>query len=267
MGQVRHSKRRLISNAIAILIAALIMWVFTTNRNAKRKEANMLDATIKVAVDLSSDGIRVDTTGVLSGHQKELLDILLEGKEFELIPYTSRGEALNELSAGNVVLYATSFPYSAAYDVENVVPTEWLYSSSFSLLYDDRNAEWQNLLSGDKPIDVYVSTEDQAATVVLEHLAELTYTAIHIVESPETAVQLGIRIARNEIDFLVCDSAIAASIAEVDSTLNVAHEISFDTHQVWLVNEQEVALKQALDSAIISHRDTKEWQQIISKRK
>lgn len=263
----RPYRHRLLSNLFAILAGALIMWLFTTHRNAKKHETEQASTILQVAVDLSADGLRIDTTGVISGHQVELLELLLNGREYVLVPYSSRAEALDELSTGKVSLYATSFPYSASHEVENIVPTEWLYSSSFSLLYSDQHTDWASEFTGDKPVDVYVSTEDQAAILALQNLAELTYTAINIVESEETPIQLGVRMARNEIDFLVCDSAIANSIAEVDSTICVAHDISFDTHQSWLVNEQEVALKQALDSAIISHRGTKEWQQIISKRK
>lgn len=260
----QRSKKRLIANAFAILAVALVMWLYTSKNN--HRELPPTD-TLKVAVDLSPNGIRVDTLGQLTGKAQELLSLLLPEREKEIVPFTNRTEALRALSTGEVQLYATSIPYSSASELDGIKATEWLYASRFSLIYHRENADWASRFSSDTVSTVVVSKEDQAAVTILENLSELTYPSLKIEVRDETPLQLGIELAKGQITYLMCDSDIAESIVAVDSTLQLSHDVGFDLHQVWLVHEREDSLLQALDSAIVTLRDSKEWIRIINSNK
>lgn len=267
MVQNQRSKRRIIANGFAILAVALAMWLYT-NRNNKQEEVPIVESTIlKVAVDVSPNGLQVDSLGNLAGKQKVLLDLLLPDRQIELVPFTNRSDALDALAAGDVQLYATSMPSSSASKLENIVATEWLYASRFSLLYSEKNSDWESKFSGDSLTTVVVSKEDQVAVTILENLAELTYPSLKVEVKDESSLQLGVKLSKGHITYLMCDSDIAESIVSVDSTLQLSHDVGFDLHQVWLINSSEDSLRLALDSAIIAQRGSKKWLKIINSDK
>ncbi|MDD7437558.1 MAG: hypothetical protein PUK66_01775 [Bacteroidales bacterium] len=263
----QKSNKRILANGFAILAVALAMWLFANRNN--REDATSVDASIlKIAVDLSPNGLQVDSLGNLSGKQKELLDLLLPRQQKELVPFTNRTEALSALTAGEVQLYATSMPYSSASNLDNsIIATEWLYASHFSLLFNERNADWVNQFSGDSISTVVVSKEDQVAVTILKNLSELTYPSLRIEVRDEPPLQLGVELSKGQITYLMCDSDIAESIVRIDSTLMLSHDVGFDLHQVWLVNSAQDSLRLALDSTIIALRGSKEWIRIINSNK
>ena len=82
MSQLSKSKRVTIANGFAILAAALLMWVFTTRR-AQRQSDQPTSTVVKVAVDLSPDGLRVDSLGEITGRAKKLLELVLPQREYD----------------------------------------------------------------------------------------------------------------------------------------------------------------------------------------
>ena len=263
----QRSKKRVLANGFAILAVALVMWLYTS-RNGNKEVAPAVDTSVlRVAVDLSPNGLQVDSLGKLSGKQKELLDLLLPEIEKELVPFTNRTEALSALTTGQVQLYATSMPYSLGGDLDGVTATEWLYASRFSLLFHEKDADWASRFSGDTISTVVVSKEDQIAVTILENLSELTYPSLRIEVRDGSPLQLGVELSKGHITYLMCDSDIAESIVEVDSTLELSHDVGFDLHQMWLVNNTHDSLRLALDSAIIAQRGSEEWKRIINSNK
>lgn len=262
----QKTKRRIVANGFAVLAAALVMWLYTSKHKEKASIPSTNDSIIKIAIDLSPNGLQIDSLGNLSGKQKELLDLLLPDYEKEIKPFTSRVEALAALSSGEVQLYATSMPFSSANDLKDITATEWLYASHFSLLYHEKDAQWSSRFSGDSTSTVVVSKEDQAAITILENLSELAYPSLKVEMRDESPVQLGVELSKGNISYLMCDSDIAESIIKVDSTLQLSHDVGFDLHQVWLVNSKQDSLRVALDSAIIALRDKEEWLKIINNK-
>ncbi|MDO5016814.1 MAG: transporter substrate-binding domain-containing protein [Porphyromonas sp.] len=258
-----HSKRRLLVNGIAILCAALLMWFFTSRRHRVADSQPMPDK-ITVAVDFSPNGLRVDSVGQLSGVPVQLLDLILGEAQYTIKPYTDRTEALDDLRGGKVQLYASSVPYPAVAEYSGVSATEWLYTSKFSLLYRDDQLHWEQLLSGEEEVPVYVSKDDRSAITVLEHLAELNYPAIRVVESDDTPSELAIKLSKGDIAFMMCDSVIAAWISERLEHIAVSNDVGQEVRQVWLVGAENEDLRSAVDSAIINNRGSEVWHNIIS---
>ena len=263
MSQLSKSKRITIANGFAILATALLMWLFTTRRS-QRESTQSDSAIVKVAVDLSPDGLRVDSLGEMTGRAKKLLELLLPQKEYEIVPFSSRSEAIEELIKGNVQLYATTMPLSMANKIEGTKPTEWLYTSSFYLLHKGNDTDWKADFTGERPVEVWVSEEDQAAITIVANLAELNYPSLTVKKSELPTMQLAIQLSKGEVNYLICDKALAEAIVAVDSTLQSAKEIGFELQQVWLLNERSNNLRAEIDSAIIRHRGSKEWQDIIN---
>lgn len=267
MGLQERTKRRLIANAFAILAVALVMWLFTSKRGGEKTASTESISVLKVAVDLAPNGLQVDSLAELSGRPKELLDLLLSNQEKELVPFTTRAEALVALMAGEVQLYATSMPYSSVGDMDGITATEWLYTSRFSLLFHEGDADWASRFSSDSTSTVVVSEGDQAAVTILENLSELTYPSLRIEVREASPLELGAELSKRRITYLMCDSAIAESIVAVDSTLQVSHDVGFDLHQVWLVRDSDDRLRNMLDTAIVAHRGSREWMRIINSNK
>lgn len=266
MSQLSKSKRVTIANGFAILAAALLMWVFTTRR-AQRQTDQLTSMVVKVAVDLSPDGLRVDSLGEITGRAKKLLELVLPQREYEIVPFATRGEAIEKLKKGEVQLYATTMPLSMANKIEGTSPTEWLYTSSFNLLHKASNTNWEADFTGEEPVTVWVSEEDQAAITILENLAELNYPSLSIERSELPTMQLATKLSKGEIDYLICDKNLADAIVAVDSTLQSSIGIGFELQQVWLVNAAADSLKVAIDSAIIAKRGSQEWLDIINELK
>lgn len=267
MSSSKHSSRKkIVLNGTAILLVALAMWLVTYKRQSQSSYKS-LDVPIKVAMDLSPNGLTVDSLGILTGEQKLLLEMLLPNDSIEIIPYTDRGKALNDIRSGAVHLYATSIPLSVANSLEGIDHTEWVFTSSVSLLYHTENKDWESrFVEGDLPCTVLVAEEDEIATIVVNNLFELAYPNIRLEKSSLSPIQLGILLSKGEIEYLVCDSAIAHSLADADTTLQIADNIGFEINQVWLIAENQEALKAKLDSAIIKTRGNKEWLNILSKK-
>lgn len=74
MSQLSKSKRITIANGFAILAAALLMWLFTTRRS-QRESTQSDSAIVKVAIDLSPDGLRVDSLGEMTGRAKKTFGV------------------------------------------------------------------------------------------------------------------------------------------------------------------------------------------------
>nr|WP_311520540.1 hypothetical protein [uncultured Porphyromonas sp.] len=263
MSQLSKSKRVTIANGFAILAAALLMWVFTTRR-AQRQSDQLTSAVVKVAVDLSPDGLRVDSLGEMTGRAKKLLELVLPQREYEIVPFATRGDAIEKLKKGEVQLYATTMPLSMANKIEGTTPTEWLYTSSFNLLHKASNTNWEADFTGEEPVTVWVSEEDQAAITIVENLAELNYPSLSIERSELPTMQLATKLSKGEIDYLICDKNLADAIVAVDSTLQSSKGIGFELQQVWLMNAAADSLKVAIDSAIIAKRGSQEWLEIIN---
>ena len=69
----QRSKKRVLANGFAILAVALVMWLYTS-RNGNKEVAPAVDTSVlRVAVDLSPNGLQVDSLGKLSGKQKECM--------------------------------------------------------------------------------------------------------------------------------------------------------------------------------------------------
>lgn len=263
MSHIKPSNRRIIANGFAILAVALLMWLFTSKRNNDHPE-DKANVTLKVAIDLSPNSLKIDTIGQLTGKQKQLLDLLIPKDSFEIIPYTDREKAIQDLKHGDIDLYATAIPASIATKMEGVNCTEWLTSSSYSLVFHRNNADWQEHFTGETPTNVVISKDDIIASTILENLSELSYHSIRLDERPLSPIELSIRLSKGEIDYLVCDTEIAQSIIKIDTMLQMADNIGFDIHQVWLINSENRELKTRLDSAIIALRGSREWQEIIT---
>lgn len=264
MNRIRWN-RRLITNGLAILSVALIMWV-AMGRQSSPSHPQVESEILKVGVDLSPNGLTVDSLGELSGKQKKLLDLIFANREYQIVPFTSRSNAIDALRNDEIQLYATSLPYSSCAMIDRAEPTEWLYTSRFSLVHHKKDSNWQSLFVGDSPVLVTVSDQDRVAITILENLAELTYPALTIDAQEKSPTQLGVVLSKGNISYLMCHSDIARSIAEVDTTLQVSHEVGFDLRQVWLVSSDNLEFKISLDSAIVAQRDTKDWLKIINSK-
>lgn len=262
------SKRITLTNFIAILVTALLMWIYTTKKSYDQQASPTMLDTIKVAVDLSQESFGVDSLGKVSGRPKELLDLLLPERNFELLPYSNRCKALQDITEGKVQIYATPIPKSMAQTVTGAIATEWLYTSNFSLLYrEDEEKDLEIRLADERPISITVSQDDPSAITLLENLAELNYPSLNINVSSLSPIDLGVQLAKGEINYLMCESSIASAILDLDSTILVSNEIGFQLQQVWLINNQLSELKEEIDSAIIAHRGSDEWLKIINDNK
>lgn len=242
-----------------------MLWLFPSKRRGER--ATSEEHLLRIAVDLKPGGeFMIDSTGSITGIQKQLVDLLRSDRDsVEWVPFTDRGKALSALSRNEVQLYATSYPYAHKDYLDNIEATEWLYLSSFALLFkkESGNPTWQEAIEANLPIVVHVSTQEPNASVVLENIKELAYPALMSQESNETITALSLKLVLGEIEYLLCSYNTAHAIAEVDTTLMLVDDISFKARQVWLVNSEAQALKEALDSAIIRERETETWKEIV----
>lgn len=258
------SKRITIANFFAILAAALLMWVYTNRKSSRHEVPEAKTDVVKVAVDLSADGFRIDSLGKVYGRQKELLQLLLSDRAYELVPYSSRSEALQDIAKGAIQIYATTMPKSMAQNIDGATATEWLYTSNFSLLYKGDTEDLEKRLTGDVPVNVIVSQEDPSAITILENLAELNYPALKIEVSDLSPTDLGVKLAKGQIAYLMCGSGVASAIVAADSTILTANDVSFQLQQVWLINSEQTELISEVDSAIIANRGSEQWIRIIN---
>lgn len=263
MALSNSDKRRIISSGIWIFLAALVIWLFSL-RGQKHKQ-QIVDDQIKVGVDLSPQEFGIDSTGMVSGIQKELMKLLLPTDTFEWVPYSSRNSAIEALRTGEINIYATSLPYSISHEYEGIRSSEWLYNSSFSLLFNKQDAQWEDKFVGTEPIKVTISSEDKIAEILLDNLSELSYPAISVDIRQDSPVTLGSLLSKGEIQYFVCNSQLASSIVEKDSTLQISENFTIGTQQVWLFNHNDSLLLDSLNQKIIKLRDTKEWKEIVNK--
>ncbi|MDN4754785.1 hypothetical protein QYZ87_09690 [Porphyromonadaceae bacterium W3.11] len=262
MALTDRDKRRIISSGVWIFTIALILWAFSFFTN-NRKKIVVDDHLINVGVDLFPHEFGIDSIGLIRGNQMQLMTILLPDDSLEWVPFNTRGEAIQALRNREIQIYATSLPYSARNNYPGITATEWLYHSRFSLLYHSENNDWESKFTGNEEVIVTISEEDKVAKIMLENLSELSYPAIKIDERNESPLQLGILLVKGDIDYLVCNSKLATSIAEMDSTLHLSKNITIDTQQVWLVNEKDTLLLKRLNKRILEKRNSPEWQKIF----
>lgn len=252
----------MIGNGILIFIVALIIWIFSM-KGDKNEETIQDNHLIKIGVDLLPHEFGIDSTGTIIGFQKQLMVQLLPQDSLSWIPYNSREEAIDALRKEEIQIYATSLPYSVRQEYQDIIATEWLYHSKFSLLFHKEDIHWEDTFTGTKEVNVTISSGDKVVELMLKNLKELSYPAINIDIRKESPLQLGVLLVKREIDFLVCNSQLAASIAEMDSTLLVSENFTIDTQQVWLVNSKDTALLGQLNKKILEKRDSKDWTKII----
>lgn len=263
MALSNSDKRRIISSGVWIFLAALIIWLFSLKGSEPKEQ--FVDKQIKVGVDLSPQEFGIDSTGLLSGLQKDLIELLLPTDTLTWVPFTSRNDAIKALQEGEISIYATSLPYSISHEYEGITPSEWLYNSSFSLLYSRSNAQWEEKFVGKEEVKVTISEEDKIAEILLNNLSELSYPAITIDIRKDTPLTLGNLLSKGEIDYLVCNTQLASSIVAADTTLNISENITIGTQQVWLFNLKDSVLLDSINDKILKHRDTDKWKEIINK--
>lgn len=265
MALTDRDKKRIISSGIFIFLAALLFWLYSSNSNRKKARDIPMAQNIKVGVDLMPYEFGIDSMGMITGIQKDLMEILLPTDTVIWIPFSSRSQAIQALAQETIDLYATSLPYSVSHDYRGIIPTEWLYHSKFSLLYHPKEADWAERFSGIDKVNVSVSREDKAARMMLENLSELTYPAVQIDEHDISPHELGLLLKKGEITYMICNSRLASAIAAMDTTILITENITLDTRQVWLVNKRNTQLLNKINERILNNRDTEEWKNVTAK--
>lgn len=257
MSLSRQDIQSIVYKGTFIFVLALILWYASRCSEATKVEKNSSENVLRVGVDLLPNGFGIDESGRVEGLQKKLVTTLLPEDSIIWVPFTDRNKALEALREGEISLYATSYPYAQSDDLEEILPTEWIYYENFSLLLSYEKLEhWEHMFQDvGGTVEVYVSDNEPAAKVTLNNLSELSYPAIKVVESDLNPVQLCVKLINGEIDYLLASSAIIQSVVEADSTLRVVDHIAFKTRQVWLLGSKEFELKERLNREILSQRD------------
>ncbi|MDO5036309.1 MAG: hypothetical protein Q4D93_05040 [Porphyromonas sp.] len=235
-----------------ILVLTLIFWLLPHCNSCNRAKKSVPSETLQVGVDLLPGSFGIDSAGLVTGRQKELIDQLLPEDSITWVPFTDRKEALKALQQGEIALYATSYPYAQSQSLSKAIPTDWIYSETFSLLLSKENEErWETQFHDiDHPVPVYASSGEPAVSVVLKNLRELSYPAIQVEVTELSPTQLCIKLVNGEYDYVMTNKELAHAVATADSTIVAIDGLTFETRQVWLVNEEHQELKDKIDEAL-----------------
>lgn len=258
MGLTAKDKRAIIYKGVFIFILAFVVWLTSTcegtNNSAK---SSVHPSMLKLGVEVYGNNFGIDSNGLLRGKQYELVQSLLLDDFLLWVPFNSQSEAIKALQNGDIDLYVGAYPTALSDELKGVVLTEWVYHESYSLLArKEQSNSWEDCFQQDTlSVEVYFPEEFPMAGILLFNLAELSYPAIEPISAKLTPTQLAFQLHNKHVEYVMLPKEIAHSIQKVDSTLYSIDHLSFALEHAWLVNKENKALKQQLDSTIVAYRN------------
>lgn len=206
-----------------------------------------------VAVDLEPGVFEIDSSGGFSGRQYDLVKHLFADNQIDWFPFASRTHALKSLVQGQVSLYATSYPLTAANLPEGTISTHEIYVSGFALVHRKGEHYEKAIFGQDSIVRVHIPKGSPSIRMILEHVRELALSHLEIVEVDHaTPISLILDVANRKIDYTMCDRGLAETVTATLPDLVCDHRISQDMYQVWLLNSQDTLLLKMINTRIDS---------------
>ncbi|MBD5334614.1 MAG: transporter substrate-binding domain-containing protein [Bacteroides sp.] len=218
--------------------------------------------TINVAIDYSPMSLyRFGDS--LAGFNYEMMKDMaaMYGDNVKFYPIASVNEALDELKAGKYDVVISDLPVTASRR-ESFRFTEPVYLDKQVLISRDTTVK-SRLDLGGKEI---WSLEGSPAAERLHNLArEIGDTIIMRHDSIRSAEQLFMLTAMGKIPFAVINSAKAIHLAKDYPDVDVTTPVSFTQFQSWVVNKDNPALADTLDSQIRRFKQTSQYKDLIDR--
>lgn len=218
--------------------------------------------TINVAIDYSPMSLyRFGDS--LAGFNYEMMKDMaaMYGDNVKFYPIASVNEALDELKAGKYDVVISDLPVTASRR-ESFRFTEPVYLDKQVLISRDTTVK-SRLDLGGKEI---WSLEGSPAAERLHNLArEIGDTIIMRHDSIRSAEQLFMLTAMGKIPFAVINSAKAIHLAKDYPDVDVTTPVSFTQFQSWVVNKDNRALADTLDSQIRRFKQTPQYKDLIDR--
>lgn len=218
--------------------------------------------TINVAIDYSPMSLyRFGDS--LAGFNYEMMKDMaaMYGDNVKFYPIASVNEALDELKAGKYDVVISDLPVTASRR-ESFRFTEPVYLDKQVLISRDTTVK-SRLDLGGKEI---WSLEGSPAAERLHNLArEIGDTIIMRHDSIRSAEQLFMLTAMGKIPFAVINSAKAIHLAKDYPDVDVTTPVSFTQFQSWVVNKDNPALADTLDSQIRRFKQTPQYKDLIDR--
>ena len=218
--------------------------------------------TINVAIDYSPMSLyRFGDS--LAGFNYEMKKDMaaMYGDNVKFYPIASVNEALDELKAGKYDVVISDLPVTASRR-ESFRFTEPVYLDKQVLISRDTTVK-SRLDLGGKEI---WSLEGSPAAERLHNLArEIGDTIIMRHDSIRSAEQLFMLTAMGKIPFAVINSAKAIHLAKDYPDVDVTTPVSFTQFQSWVVNKDNRALADTLDSQIRRFKQTPQYKDLIDR--
>jgi hypothetical protein len=203
---------------------------------------------LRIAVVLEPGLFEIDDEGGIAGLLPERAAALLHGYYYQWLPVADQAEGLSLLRTRRAELFATQRAASEEWDEEDLLRTDPIVSTSYGLIYTNDSTSWSDVLSGSAPVEVYYSSENRDARLILENLHDISYTAITPVEAETPPLEIGLSVVSEEIPYALVKKDLAMRLQERFPSLQVASGISFAMPQVWILREEAEALRDTINA-------------------
>lgn len=225
--------------------------------------------TIDVAIDFSPLSYYL-VNDTITGFNYELLEMISRstGIPFKYHPLTSLDDALIGLESGLYDLIAADIPVTLDYR-KLLLFTEPVYLDRQVLVqYRDPNKPSSDTLSsqldlGHKKVWVVANSPSESR---LRNLANEIGDTIFIHSNPDyNAELLFLMTSIGEIDYCVINEKTARALSEANGNASISTNISFTQFQAWAMRHDEKQLKDRIDSALQSIKQTDAYESLIEK--
>lgn len=223
--------------------------------------------TVNVALQYSpiSFYIHGDTLG---GLDYDLLHLIAKSHHlnFRYTPITTAAEGLQGLQSGRFDLVAANLPMTAALR-DSFLVTEPVYSDRQVLIQLRDTTGVRPLIEstlGLRGDSVYVTANSPNVTR-LENLIKEIGDTIYIHQMPNTAEQLFIMTALDEIPMAVINEQIAKSLSTDYPYVDYSTGISFTQFQPWVLSRNETALCDSLNSWLSTIKQTELYRNLTKR--
>lgn len=203
---------------------------------------------LRIAVVLEPGLFEIDNDGRISGLLPERTAALLQGYHYRWLPVVDQEEGLLLLRTRRAELFATQSPASREWDEDGLLWTTPIVSTSYGLIYTNDSTSWSDILSSATPVEVYYSSDNKDARLILDNLHDISYTAITPVESATPPLEIGLSVVSEEIPYALLKKDLALQLRQRFPSLQVASGLSFEMPQVWLLREGAEALRDTINA-------------------
>lgn len=260
---------------VALFFACFAAWMITRSS----QEAEIRDypeiaeaGVLRVAAEYRPLDLHVEKDTLVGFHYELLMAFAAaHGLEVQLTPEMDFQKQLEGLESGHYDLLAESLLISQEYSDTLLALTDPIFIAKQVLVQRKATSEEDSLfIHNQLELDgktLYLP-KDSPVRHRIHNLSKETGDSIFIEEEEKYGTeQLVAMVAAGDIDYTVCDQALARALAEDYPQLDITTAISFNQFYAWGLHKHAPVLLDSLNSWLARYKQGKAYKQLLKKYK